>query len=339
MTASISLPSRLPLAAVLLAAVLPAQGTEFFFPADAPAQGNCSRVPFGAESADTTHRNQVLQLHVTAAELGNTSRRISELSFAPCGTGTHEYGRLQVRFNHLSGAFTTDLRANIGSGATTVLDATQVAWPHTADTWTPLRLNRHFDYDPARGDLVIEIRIVNGDFQGSTPEFHAQARPCMFANNYSGAAPRTGTAATTAPRFRLDDRVARSTHIGVGCGTGPMSVEVTTGNPRIGQSFALRGTGADPAATSNLGVMWFGFQRLDRELTAIGAPGCTLLCTIEIDFGVAWNNGSTQAVSIPVPNDPALAGGHVFVQVVHADPAANAVGVVLSDALNLAVGL
>ena len=94
-----------------------------------------------------------------------------------------------------------------------------------------------------------------------------------------------------------------------------------------------------PAATSNLGVMWFGFQRLDRELTAIGAPGCTLLCTIEIDFGVAWNNGSTQAVSIPVPNDPALAGGHVFVQVVHADPAANAVGVVLSDALNLAVGL
>ncbi len=331
--------TALLLATALPATALPAQGTELFFPADAPAQGNCSRVPFGAASGDTTHRNQILQLHVTAAELGNAPRRISELSFTPCGTGTHQYGRLQVRFNHLSGAFTTDLRANIGSGATTVLDTTQWEWPHTANTWTPLRLERHFDYDPTRGDLLIEIRIVNGDFQGTLPEFHEQPRPCMFANNYSGAAPRTGTAATTAPRFRLDDRVARITHIGSGCGTGPLSVGVTTGTPRIGQSFTLRGTGADPAATASLGVMWLGFQRLDRELTAIGAPGCTLLCTIEIDFGVAWSNGSTAAVSIPVPNDPALAGGHVFVQAVHADPGANAVGVVLSDALNLAVGL
>lgn len=295
-------------------------------------------MPLGAEIADTVHRNQLMQLLVTAAELGNQPRTISTLSFAPCGTGVHEYGRLQIRMNHRNGGLTSDFSTNLGGGARSVLDETDWVLPHDAGAWMQVGLEQSFNYDPTRGDLIIQIRVTNADFSGSMPEFHEHSRSCLAASNYTGAPPNLGVMRTTAPKFRLGDAVPLVSRIGEGCGVGPLRLD-SVGVPQLGGTFSLQMTNANPNGSTNLAVIWIGFQLLDRSLANIGMPGCFLRTDPIVNAVVTVTGTTSQTTSFNFPNLPALAGVHGFAQGARIDSNANALGVALSDGLNLAFGL
>ncbi|MBI5849788.1 MAG: hypothetical protein HZB39_01915 [Planctomycetes bacterium] len=76
---------------------------------------------------------------------------------------------------------------------------------------------------------------------------------------------------------------------------------------------------------------------LPVDLALLGAPGCTLECSIESAhaFGGSGGLGFTH---VDIPLQPELRGLEVFVQVLAVDPAANPGGLTSSNALRLRIG-
>jgi len=75
-------------------------------------------------------------------------------------------------------------------------------------------------------------------------------------------------------------------------------------------------------------------------LGVIGAPGCLAHVDIAAGTGNLIDNIpiSGMTVSLPIPNNPLLAGLNLYCQSVWLDPAANAFGITTSNGLRLAIG-
>lgn len=328
---------RLVLAIAGLPILAPSQAPVLHLPSDTPSSGTCSTAPFGSQLANAVDRQQHWQMLVTAAELGNAPRTISSLGFAACGSGTRSYSRLVVLMKHRVGALTTDMTANLGGGATTMLDVVNHSFAHAADVWTNLGMSRSFAFDPAQGDLLIDIRVVNADFVGTAPGFHTAARAAVLANNYSGAAPQFGTLMTEAPKLRLGLGAAFIDALGTGCGPAPLRLE-WSGTSVLGGTASFWFTGARAGVLPDLAALWVGAQRVQTGLTGIGAPGCVLHASLDFSAIVSAASGTSTALVVPFPNVSSLAGARVYVQGAHVDGQANALGVVLSGAAIAVMG-
>ncbi len=81
----------------------------------------------------------------------------------------------------------------------------------------------------------------------------------------------------------------------------------------------------------------FGALLLPLDLTPIGMTGCELSASIDATIP-GPNPGVTGVVSIRLPNDPSLGGARFFVQALAPDVAANAAGLMTSDALAFHIG-
>jgi hypothetical protein len=110
----------------------------------------------------------------------------------------------------------------------------------------------------------------------------------------------------------------------------------------LGDLFAVEVRNA-PAA--QLGVLWSGLSRttfggitLPFDLRLLGMPGCSLLCSGQFVDPMAYLGGALRA-ALPLPLDPALQGAVFYQQALLADPAANAAGVITSQALEHRLGL
>ncbi|MGE0145076.1 MAG: hypothetical protein AB7I19_05410 [Planctomycetota bacterium] len=117
-----------------------------------------------------------------------------------------------------------------------------------------------------------------------------------------------------------------------------------TGNgaPLIGQNFGVSVSQAAPSAPAALllgfsNSTWAGLN-LPAELSAFGAAGCSLLTSIDIVQPSASNAGGIAGWTIPIPNDVALVGQHVFSQALIVDAPANAAGLVFSNGGDLEIG-
>lgn len=320
-----------------LCATAAAQGTISYFPSDTPGTGPCSNAPFGSAFANAVDRNQRWQTLVTAAELGNVPRTVSSIAFAPCGAGVRDYDRLVVKMNHINGPLTTDMTANLGGGSFGALDVSNHVWEHGANGWVNIGLNRSFAYDPARGDLIVEVRVVNADFPGNAPGFHTAPRICVLANNYAGALPRNGVFVADGPKFRLGFGAAFIDALGVGCGPGPITLN-WSGSSAFGTSSTWWMTQAGPGTNPDLGAIWVGFQRIQSGLGGIGATGCSLYASLDFSVIVQTTNGTSTSLVVPIPVAPALAGGRFLVQGAHVDPTANPFGIELTGAAIVVVG-
>jgi hypothetical protein len=77
---------------------------------------------------------------------------------------------------------------------------------------------------------------------------------------------------------------------------------------------------------------------LPFDFAAIGAPGCLLrVAPTVLDFGVTQPDG-TLVQTLAFAHDPALLGVALFSQFAAVDPAANALGVTLSNAIATTFG-
>lgn len=124
---------------------------------------------------------------------------------------------------------------------------------------------------------------------------------------------------------------------GAGCaGSGGVpSIRPVDGDlPWISQLFRLRvaPSGSEVAGAIALGLddmTWAGLT-LPLDLGVVGAPGCALQSAVEVSLPTVASGGGLLATMV-LPADPAIVGRMLFAQGLLLDPAANALGVVVSD--------
>ena len=128
---------------------------------------------------------------------------------------------------------------------------------------------------------------------------------------------------------------------GHGCaGTLGVPGNVVVAPPRLGATMRVDLTNL-PAHTA---LYWWGtsnttaaFGPLPADLAPLGAPGC--MARVSFDAAVLLNGaGHVATFQFTVPNAPALLAARFYAQALSVDPAANALGLVASDAAGFVVG-
>lgn len=76
---------------------------------------------------------------------------------------------------------------------------------------------------------------------------------------------------------------------------------------------------------------------LPYDMTLFGAPGCFLRVSLDAQFALVGTGGSAT-VQMPIPGMPALLCLHLYTQGASLDPAANAMGWVMSNAMEVTIG-
>lgn len=131
-----------------------------------------------------------------------------------------------------------------------------------------------------------------------------------------------------------------------GSGCGPSA----TGTPAIGSSLApLLGGSMDVSVTnarsSTAALLAFGASNsawgasvLPLGLTPFGAPGCSILVSLDLLLSTATNGSGNGSVRLTIPKNAALLGFRVYNQWAVLDPSANPLSLALSAGARAEVG-
>ncbi len=111
---------------------------------------------------------------------------------------------------------------------------------------------------------------------------------------------------------------------------------------RIGFELGLEANSFPPASPAflMLGVsdtVWSG-GGLPQPLDGVGMPGCALLQSNDVAFGVTVDAGGVASWSIPLPADPHLLGLRLFTQAIGSEPGLNARDLATTSGLALTIG-
>ncbi|MFO1053728.1 MAG: hypothetical protein U1F36_16050 [Planctomycetota bacterium] len=309
-----------------LAVIVPAQNHRYA-PSDTPGTGTCNSIPWGQSSA----RHQHL---VTAAELGNAPQVITDIAYSACSTGTLTAGQILIRMSHTSSAtLGSDFTINLGANPVTVLNATNWSYAYTSGAWADVGLTAPFAYDPAFGNLVIDIEFC-GAAGGAS--FHRDVSPRAYLNGGSCPSANLGSTGSAALKVRLETSGGSYTSIGTACGS-PAAALAGTGAPNIGGSLSIAMSNGVP---NTLGFYLLGFAPANLPLDSIGAPGCTLHTQPFTALATGFDGlGASVPLVLPIANNPALVGASVVFDGLMVDPAANALGMTTSNGLVVVVGV
>ena len=101
--------------------------------------------------------------------------------------------------------------------------------------------------------------------------------------------------------------------------------------PKLGNNWDLQ---VSDAGASPLAFLYFGSAAVDPgvDLGSVGAPGCSAYTNADLSSFALTVSSGNASLCLPVPNDPALAGGSVSVQAAAATTL-NALTVVTSNGL------
>ena len=326
----------LPLLAVIATSHLGAQTTCHYVPSNTPASGGCNVIPWGMNSP--TWANQRYQTKITIADLGNAKRTITDLAFAPCNTGAHSSATLVIKMAHHKGALTTNYTTNLGNAAVTVLNKKNHSWTMTANTWSKVGLTGFFNYDPAKGDLLLDILVTGNSTTASHAGGHPDSRQRLYAYNWVGVPPASGTiSATAALKMRVCTGTPNGsfTSYGNGCGRGPLTI-VGSGTPNLTKKFGLNLTNG---RASSGGFILVGAVQQSQSLASIGMPGCTLYLAPVFSSGVALDaKGVSASLSFGVPNNPYFVGKTIYGQGANIDTGSNVLNLTVSQGTTITFG-
>lgn len=143
---------------------------------------------------------------------------------------------------------------------------------------------------------------------------------------------RTTTSSTTELDSTAFFSVAHAAPFGSGCpGVRGNPVLAPLASPRLGLPFFVRASNL--YARSTIALLVVGTRSgQGLSLAGLGAPGCLQWVTV-IDSSVFVYGGSAADVALQVPNVPALAGLSFSAQVGSFESTANALGLVVSNAI------
>jgi len=112
----------------------------------------------------------------------------------------------------------------------------------------------------------------------------------------------------------------------------------------VGVTFVVDLTNLPNSPFFNIPFAMLGFRNdrwaggsLPLDLAILGMPGCSLLTSSD-DALTLSNQGGSAALPIAMPADPAIVGQSFFIQGAVMDRAANPMGLVLSNGLEIRVG-
>lgn len=211
----------------------------------------------------------------------------------------------------------------IGAVACITWDGVE-SYPTTAVNPSTLQ----FQFDLASGEVTIVWVTIEA--QGGTG--FLQGSDHIIGFSPGGASPATGQfniATLTTQVLTVPERFP----LGLG----------TTSKPLLGTTVSL-----DTTSPPNigLGVNFLSTVQIPApglDLAILGAPGCAALADVGAGLGNAISNlglpGVTLQSSLALPNNPALAGVRIYSQSAWLDAAANALGVVTSNAVELVLGI
>ena len=211
----------------------------------------------------------------------------------------------------------------IGAVACITWDGVE-SYPTTAVNPSTLQ----FQFDLASGEVTIVWVTIEA--QGGTG--FLQGSDHIIGFSPGGASPTTGQfniATLTTQVLTVPERFP----LGLG----------TTSKPLLGTTVSL-----DTTSPPNigLGVNFLSTVQIPApglDLAILGAPGCAALADVGAGLGNAISNlglpGVTLQSSLALPNNPALAGVRIYSQSAGLDAAANALGVVTSNAVELVLGI
>ncbi|MFN6193334.1 MAG: hypothetical protein ACK5BN_05880 [Planctomycetota bacterium] len=211
----------------------------------------------------------------------------------------------------------------IGSVACITWDGVE-SYPTTAVNPSTLQ----FQFDLASGEVTIVWVTIEA--QGGTG--FLQGSDHIIGFSPGGAAPTTGQFNITTLTTQVLT-VPERFPLGLG----------TTSKPLLGTTVSL-----DTTSPPNigLGVNFLSTVQIPApglDLAILGAPGCLALADVGAGLGNAISNlglpGVTLQSSLALPNNPALAGVRIYSQSAWLDAAANALGVVTSNAVELVLGI
>lgn len=250
-----------------------------YIPSDTPTTGTCNVIPFGDTSGSATWTNQVYQSIATAADLGNAGGIITGLAFAPCGSGVHKNGRLRISLSHVPpGHIMQSTFALNQPSPSVVLDIANHRWNVTANQWNDIGLQTPFVYDGV-SDLVMEI-IAEGNINPSPQGFHRDVGTRVYATNWTGSPPLTGTVATGALKWCISKCVASVGLFGEGCAGLTHSYN---GLPQLGgTTFDALLNGCAPNSAAFLIIGTTNGTPFPIDLSGLGFTGCNLYEDITI---------------------------------------------------------
>ena len=211
----------------------------------------------------------------------------------------------------------------IGSVACITWDGVE-SYPTTAVNPSTLQ----FQFDLASGEVTIVWVTIEA--QGGTG--FLQGSDHIIGFSPGGASPTTGQFNITTLTTQVLT-VPERFPLGLG----------TTSMPLLGTTVSL-----DTTSPPNigLGVNFLSTVQIPApglDLAILGAPGCLALADVGAGLGNAISNlglpGVTLQSSLALPNNPALAGVRIYSQSAWLDAAANALGVVTSNAVELVLGI
>jgi hypothetical protein len=133
---------------------------------------------------------------------------------------------------------------------------------------------------------------------------------------------------------------------GTACtGSGGVPGLAAAGNslPWLGETLTVQLTNLPNAPTSvPFGLLgssrtsWLGFT-LPLELSAVGAPGCTLYTSIDAVVQLV-NTAGTAQWQFAIPSTIALHGANFYQQALVLDPGTNGLGAVFTNAARATIG-
>ena len=208
------------------------------------------------------------------------------------------------------GGFTADVTAgSFVAGSTTQVNATGDAVTHTASTngrsW---QFTWKAPTTPGLAEMYVVANAVNGNLRADAGDLWA----------FHGSSP-TNTVSTP---VRLYANAPGCVAVGGSCadGYGNYSVLGAPLPPTVGNSaFKLESHGLPPGQPLLL-MMTIGGNLPAFDMSQLGAPGCFLRTTLQLQFIASTTTGDasraegTFTVPVPIPNQPILKGLKFTVQ-------------------------
>ncbi|MEZ5989900.1 MAG: hypothetical protein R3F30_12395 [Planctomycetota bacterium] len=339
--------NALALSAALLLplSLLPAQ-TSVFYPDSTPS-GSCNVIPFGSSPASTsTWGNQKYQSRVDKSAMPVAPQIITDLGFAPCGTGTSYFKTIKIQMGYTSSTtLSTTFAANL-SKPVTVLDSREYRWHHTSGAFNRIGLQGQFLYIPANGHLVIDIEVTGAQLEVGTSRGFCTGTTIqrLFAFGWTGTAPATGSTdgGTTqaAQKVELVMTAADASIYGMGCqGSNGIPMLALTGTGKINSSLSIDLSNAPASSAAILLLGASSAPPLPIDLALLGAKGCLLAVGPDFPFAAPTDASGAASVKLSIPNDQGLVRGKLWWQWLPVDKQANQLGFTVSSFGRVLMGL
>ena len=285
-----------------LAATGPAQPQEIYIPDNIPTPGICNHFPFNPtwSGSNGEWRYQAL---FTATQMGGQGCLISDISFAPCSTGTFSATNFELRICHTTAtSLSTAMDSNITSPVS-VIPAGPFTWNPVNATWTSLTIATPFSYN-GTDNLVVEVRYTGGSLGGSFGGTIVRAGVAQRVYAF-GTGAFTSNAGTNggATAFKIKFSCGSAVLMGLGTTRPGGQVDLVLKAPGDGglpyQVGTSLGAGPIPLDTRLLNLS------LDKllEVTVMGyLPG------VFQNYAGILSASGTGAAKIVIPNNSGLVG-------------------------------